>query len=82
MKQWLSTKDDVEGKEGNKRYTLSKVGCVAIVPTAIILQRATAAAAAEAAAVYQLLAHKMLASPQWLLSSALCVLRMATRQII
>ena len=24
MKQWLSTKADVEGKEGNKRYTLSK----------------------------------------------------------
>ena len=26
MKQWLSTKEDVEGMEGNKRYTLSKVG--------------------------------------------------------
>ena len=25
MKQWLNVKDDVEGKEGNKRYTLSKV---------------------------------------------------------
>ena len=25
VKQWLNTKDDVEGKEGNKRYTLSKV---------------------------------------------------------
>ena len=25
MKQWLNTKDDVEGKEGNVRYTLSKV---------------------------------------------------------
>ena len=25
VKQWLNVKDDVEGKEGNKRYTLSKV---------------------------------------------------------
>ncbi len=29
MKQWLNVKDDVEGKEGNKRYTLSKVLCFA-----------------------------------------------------
>ncbi len=32
VKQWLSTKDDVEGKEGNKRYTLSKVRPAAIHP--------------------------------------------------
>jgi len=39
VKQWLNVKDDVEGKEGNKRYTLSKVLFFGLMAARLPLQQ-------------------------------------------